>query len=41
VTVLAHIAGMPLEEALLSLGPVGATLAVARAWLAVRRLRVQ
>jgi hypothetical protein len=34
VTVLAHVAGVPVEEALLSLGSVGASLVAARAWIA-------
>jgi hypothetical protein len=33
VTVVAHLAGVPVEEALLGLGSVGASLAVARGWL--------
>jgi hypothetical protein len=35
VTVLAHIAGIPVEETLLGLAPVGA-VGVGAAWFAVR-----
>ena len=40
MTVLAHVGGMPLEEALLSLGSAGSTLLVARVWLQRVYLRV-
>ena len=33
MSVLAHVGGMPLEEALLSLGSAGSSLLVARVWL--------
>ena len=39
MSLLAHVAGVPVEEALLSLGSVGASLAVARAWLVVHLRR--
>ena len=38
--VLAHIGGVPVEEALLSLGSVGASLIAARVWLERVYLRV-
>jgi hypothetical protein len=40
VSVLAHVAGVPVEEALLTLGSTGATLLAARAWLALRWRRL-
>ena len=35
----AHVAGLPLEEALPALAGAGATLVVARAWLALHLRR--
>jgi hypothetical protein len=37
--VIAHIAGVPLEEALLSVTGSGAGMLVARAWLQARLVR--
>ena len=36
---IAHVAGVPVEEALLSVGGAGAWLLLARGWLAVRLRR--
>ena len=35
MSLVAHVAGVPLEEALLSLSSAGAALLVARSWLAI------
>jgi len=35
MNLLAHVAGVPVEEALLSLSSVGGALLVARGWLAL------
>jgi hypothetical protein len=40
MTVLAHVGGMPLEEALLSLGSAGSCLLAARVWLGRLSVRV-
>jgi len=37
--VIAHVAGLPLEETLPTLAGAGAMLAVARGWLALRLRR--
>jgi hypothetical protein len=39
MTPLAHIAGVPVEECLPFFGPAGATLVVARVWLALQLRR--
>lgn len=39
MTPLAHIAGVPVEECLPFFGPAGATLVVARVWLALHLRR--